>query len=276
MTKPPFVFILFPLQNVFNGAYEFSCVAGDGYQILLTVGVDNIPNRRGYHGLPTGQVLGDLGRADKASGVIQGKRQESNIPASKVARKLIVCFHAQVMDIGQLWQTFLIDFDDRSQHDQLPLRFPPGDLADQFQIHSFIDNTEKSQPGMGNVDLVGRVSLSFACLFEVRCIDAAWKKVYIVVAISLAFIQCLPTCEDQVCASNQLLLQILQFGRGTLEQGKLVHAVVYGESRFEMPGKAQGHRRVIPQNELADLFCKELIHKLLHGGIRLFFVQPWR
>ena len=37
------------------------------------------------------------------------KGQQSNIPIGKVGWQLLVCFHSQVMDIGQFWQAFRVN-----------------------------------------------------------------------------------------------------------------------------------------------------------------------
>src|SRR3712207_9561868 len=58
--------------------------------------------------------------------------------------------------------------------------------------------------------------------------------------------------SDEVGGFEQLRLARQKLGRGEREGRQLVHAVVDGQRRPEAPRERQRHRRVHPQNRVAE------------------------
>src|SRR4051812_38907449 len=60
--------------------------------------------------------------ADEASGLVEGKRHDTDIPAADVGWQILVVFGPQPMNVFQPRQTCRIDLYNRSDHDELPVR----------------------------------------------------------------------------------------------------------------------------------------------------------
>src|SRR3954471_1379296 len=107
---------------------------------------------------------------------------------------------------------------------------------------------------MRNPGLVGRVCGDVTRLSEMRNVDAARKRVDVVMLMPLRFVQRLTTGQYQRRAPQQCGLAILQQRRRALESRQLVHAVVDDGARREVVCEGEGHWCVVPEQVIADAF----------------------
>ena len=150
-----------------------------------------------------GHVLQHFGGADEARRFIQGKRQQTDIPAGEETRQGIVWLLTEIMNIGALRQTGRVDLYHRPHHHQLPVRPRVRHGGEQVDIEALIDDAEKSQPRVAGGILGGVAEGTIERFAEMRGIDAAREAVCIRMPLPLRFVQTGSAREHQVGHSQQ-------------------------------------------------------------------------
>src|SRR5215207_5428207 len=87
-----------------------------------------------------------------------------------------------------------IDFHNRSENHEMPVRSCSRNIVNEVNIKPFIYNAEKSKAGMRDVLLVGRIFCGFSCFTKMLFIYTAGKGMYIIMLVFLEFKNALSTC----------------------------------------------------------------------------------
>ena len=239
-------------QRRFARSDEVPVRCGNGDE--AAVRIDHILDRRAHGGAIGSKILERLRRADEASRLVQGERQEAYIPACDEIGKFVVVALPQPMQIGALRQGGRVDLDDRANHDDLPVRTCIGQCFDQREVDALIDHTKKTETWVRNMALrrvlVIRAPFRQArqpCARKVGRIDAAGKAVNLRIALAFGFIETSASREDQVCCLEQCALALQQLTRRILEGCQFVHAVVNDALRREFSSQWHRHGCVEPQ-----------------------------
>ena len=163
---------------------------GNGDETGLTVAADDVENRSRDDGFARGEILRCLGRTDEAGRLVQGKGNQSDIPAGEVGRELVVGFAAQVVDVGSLRKRGRIDLDDGTDKDEVNFGFETGCFRDELEVEALIENTVETGARMRDGGLI--LWIGGGTRGEMRAVDGAWEGVDVCVAI--------PFCPRRVAA----------------------------------------------------------------------------
>ncbi len=74
--------------------------------------------------------------------------------------------------------------------------------------------------------------------------------------------------EDHVGAREEIPLALLELGRRSAERRELVHAVVHHRRAGEVPREAEGHRRIKPEDRIANAAASN--HRVEESALRVF------
>jgi hypothetical protein len=124
-----------------------------------------------------------------------------------------------------------------------------GQGGEQIEIHSLVDHAEETEPRTADRGLVVGHRVDGARLHEMTAVDARREGVNVRMPVLLRLVEAVAAGEDDVGRFEQLALELEQQRRGELEIGELVHAVVDGGHRLDLPREVQHHRRVVPAHD---------------------------
>src|SRR3954451_13192952 len=98
--------------------------------------------------------------------------------------------------------------DDRADHDELPIGPQGGDAVEQLHIHALVYDSKETETRARDGGLVRRLLIDEPRLREVRRVNAAGKRMDVVVLVALGFVEALPAGEDHIGALEQLGLAL--------------------------------------------------------------------
>jgi hypothetical protein len=153
------------------------------------------------------------------------------------------------VDVRPARQICRIDFDHWSDHHELPVGTRRRDAVEQRNVEALVEHAEEAKPRVRDGALIGGIAIDLPRRREVGDVDAAGHRVNVLVAVLLRVIERLAAGEHHVRLAEQLMFERDQLLRRVLERRELVHAVVDGGQRLEVPGKLQSQRRVVPRDE---------------------------
>src|SRR5689334_17901564 len=152
------------------------------------------------------------------------------------------------MDIVSSRQHCGIDFHDRPDHDQLPIRTAGGEAPDKPDVEALIDHSGETDAWTGDGCLVVRFVLFSPRFAKMSDVDAAWKRVHVIVLAPLILVKTVTSGKHHIRNPEELFFEHAEIGGRTFKMRELVHAVVHYRERLQMAGKAKRHRCVVPQN----------------------------
>jgi hypothetical protein len=156
------------------------------------------------------------------------------------------------VDVRGARQPRRIDLHHRAHEDELPFGTGGGDAGEQLHVHALVDDAEEAEARPWQSRLIRRLLGGLACAREVGDIHAGRKRVDVRVQRALGLVQAVAARGDEVGAPHQLCLQRAKRRGRAREAGQLIHAVVHGGDRAQVIRERQRHRRVVPEDEVAD------------------------
>jgi hypothetical protein len=156
------------------------------------------------------------------------------------------------VDVRAAREDGLVDLDDRSQQDDVPLGPQPSDVAEQLHVHPLVDHAVEPEPRPPDRRLVGWLLVGGARGREVGRVDARWEEPDARVAVPLRLVEAAPADEDEIRALEELGLALGELRRRARERGQLVHAVVDDRAWREALRQRQRHRGVEPEHVFVE------------------------